>query len=101
MSTMFRNKGHQTIHVRQGGPMNLYSPTRMLVVLAIFFLSIQSGVAQTKFSSSVAKSQPVGPETGPPNRKILVESFVISGTRSIEREELEDISNLRDWLEFR
>jgi outer membrane protein assembly factor BamA len=72
----------------------------MLVVLAIFLLSIQSSVAQAKFSSSVAKSQPVGPETGPPNRKILVESFVISGTRSIEREELEDISNSVTGLSF-
>jgi outer membrane translocation and assembly module TamA len=64
----------------------------MLVVLAIFFFSIQSADAQTQLGVTTKAVSP-SVQNGPTNRKVIVESLVISDTRSIEAAQLDEIVN--------
>lgn len=66
---------------------------RMLIVSALLFLSNQVGLAQTETGVAVSRGGSLDAQNGPANRKIVVESLVISGTQSIGRAELEEISN--------
>ncbi|MGD0791019.1 MAG: POTRA domain-containing protein [Terriglobales bacterium] len=73
--------------------MNLSALVRMSLICVLFFLSNQVSVAQTDFGVKVSRGVSLDAQNGPANRKIVVDSLVISGTQSIERGELEEISN--------
>lgn len=73
--------------------MNLSALARLALICALFFLSNQVTVAQTDTGVRVSRGASLGAQNGSSNRKVIIDSLVISGTQSIDRVELEDISN--------
>jgi outer membrane protein assembly factor BamA len=68
--------------------MNRWVPQSLIVVFALLFFSCQSSVAQTETQS-------------PDDRKVVVESFVIAGTKSVDSAELAEITNSIAGSKFR
>ncbi len=73
--------------------MNLSLPAKILILSALFLVLTHGSAAQSNIGVKVALGGSLAAQNGPANRKIVVDSFVISGTQSMERAEVEEISN--------